>query len=267
MSALSESVRGSSSFSRDSEFFIDVKPLYLRAERTVFCVPRHYFQTSDVFDGMFTLPDVPNAPQEGSSEENPLFLESIKADELREFLRVLSSRRVLFSTSSAVSVPVPLPVIHPPTAVNDREADDDRRPLAVCRFATSTSTTIRSITPSWLPVLKLASLWQFTGLRQKALQYLKSESCMTRLEISRQYDVESWFLPALRDLVNRNQPLGADEIKRLGLEFAVKVVALREAARGDLKVPRQVVRLSFRLVGVSFRVVSVLLRGEWRLSA
>ena len=43
---------------------------------------------------MFTLPDVPDAPQEGSSEEHPLFLETIKADELREFLRVLSSRPV-----------------------------------------------------------------------------------------------------------------------------------------------------------------------------
>ena len=41
---------------------------------------------------MFTLPDVPNTPQEGSSEACPLFLESIKAHELKDFLRVLCSR-------------------------------------------------------------------------------------------------------------------------------------------------------------------------------
>ncbi|KAI1782171.1 hypothetical protein LXA43DRAFT_1149423, partial [Ganoderma leucocontextum] len=175
-------------------FFIDVKPLYLRAENTLFCIPRHYFQTSDVFEGLFTLPEVPNTPQEGSSEECPLFLESIKADELKEFLRVLCSRRV--------------------------------------EFATSNNPSIRSIAGSWLPVLKLASLWQFPGLREKALKYLKSEGCMTRLHVARQYGVEDWFLPALKDLIAREEPLTADEINQLGVDFAVKVIALREEARG-----------------------------------
>ncbi|KAM5533681.1 hypothetical protein V8D89_012648 [Ganoderma adspersum] len=195
MSATSESTEhpgdrgGSQAYSRDSEFFIDLKPLYLRAEKTLFCVPRHYFQTSDVFDGMFTLPGAPQTPQEGSSEEYPLFLESINAEELREFLRVLSSR-----------------------------------------FATSNNTTIRSITSSWLPVLKLASLWQFSSLREKALKYLKSADCMTRLHIARQYGVDDWFLPAVRDLISREEPLTGDEIGQLGLDFAAKVIALRDEA-------------------------------------
>ncbi|KAM5535775.1 hypothetical protein V8D89_010589 [Ganoderma adspersum] len=184
-----------SSYGRDSEFFTDVKALYLRAEKTLFCVPRHYFQASDVFDGMFALPAAPHTPREGSSEEYPLFLESIKADELREFLRVL--------------------------------------------FATRNNTTIRSITSSWLPVLKLASLWQFSSLREKALKYLKSADCMTRLHIARQYGVDDWFLPAVRDLISREEPLTGDEIGQLGLDFAAKVIALREEARGPLTASRQ----------------------------
>ncbi|PIL33342.1 hypothetical protein GSI_04793 [Ganoderma sinense ZZ0214-1] len=232
MSVPSESfghpVNGSSlSFSRDSEFFIDVKPLYLRAETTLFCVPRHYFQTSDVFDGMFTLPDVPNAPQEGASEENPLFLESIKADELREFLRVLSSTRAVLGNPQ-------------PDGGRTRTLTSGTRvrihACHYCRFATSTKTTIRSIrvTRSWLPVLKLASLWQFASLREKALKCLKSADCVTRLHIARQYGAGDWFLPAVRDLIVREEPLAGDEMGQLGLEFAAKVVALREEARGPL---------------------------------
>ncbi|PIL33313.1 hypothetical protein GSI_04764 [Ganoderma sinense ZZ0214-1] len=194
------------SYTRDSDFFIDVKPLYLRAENTLFCVPRHYFQSSDVFEGMFTLPDVPNAPQEGSSEACPLFLESIKADELKDFLRLLG--------------------------VANRNA------ASVCNWMPN----------SWPPVLKLASMWQFTGIREKALWYLKQSNCMTRLEVSRQHGIEDWFVPAMRDLIKRDNPLNVDEINKLGLDFAVKVIALREMARGDPRAPRQVPRFSSRFV-------------------
>ena len=39
---------------------------------------------------MFALSAAPHTPQESSSKEHPFTLESIKADELKEFLRVLS---------------------------------------------------------------------------------------------------------------------------------------------------------------------------------
>ena len=198
---------------------------YVQAEKTLFCVPRHYFQTSDVFDGMFTLPGVPGAPQEGSNEEHPLFLEGIKADELREFLRVLSSRQVNLQCRFQL---------------RETLTTASQSGCCVSRFATSNNTTIRRITASWLPILKLASLWQFSSLREKALKYLKSAGCMTRLHIARQYAVDDWFLPAVRDIIARDEPLTGDEIGRLGLDFAVKVIALREEARGPLTVPRQV---------------------------
>ncbi|TBU29231.1 hypothetical protein BD311DRAFT_756774 [Dichomitus squalens] len=180
------------SYTRDNDFFIDVKPLYLRAEGTLFCVPRHYFEKSEVWEGLFTLPATSDSPREGLSEDYPLFLESIKADDLREFLRVLSCRLL----------------------------------------AAGDGTSIRFIPTSWLPVLKLASLWDFPKLRALALKYLKSQDCMTRLRISRQYDVKEWFLPALKEVAVRTEPLTMDDVKELGLEFALKVMALREKARG-----------------------------------
>nr|VWP02667.1 Uncharacterized protein [Ganoderma boninense] len=179
------------SYTRDCDFFFKVKPLYLRAENTLFCVPRYYFQTSDVFDGMFTLTSIMNTPEEGSSDAHPLFLETIKAKELKDFLRVLCHR---FMTTDPEDASGP----HVPT--------------------------------SWVPVLKLASLWQITSLREKALQHLKSADCFLRLELLRQHYVKDWFLPELRDLIQRSQPLTVDEITRLGLDFAVKVIILREKA-------------------------------------
>ncbi|KAI1787727.1 hypothetical protein LXA43DRAFT_1028109 [Ganoderma leucocontextum] len=199
MSLPSESTQlpeGSQPYTRDSEFF-DLEPLYLRAESTIFCVPRHYFETSDVFVGMFTLPEVPNSPREGSSAECPLFLEGIKAGELKDFLRVLSFR---FAGTS----------------------DDSE-------------TTIKSLPTSWLSVLRLATLWLFPLLRERSLKFLMSEDCMTRLIISRQpeYGVKDWFLSALEDVIIRRNPLTADEINQLGLDLAVKVIAAREMARED----------------------------------
>ena len=116
------------------------------------------------------------------------------------------------------------------------------------RFAASDNTTIRSITDSWLPVLKLASLWQFPGLREKALKYLKHEDCMTRLHVARQFGVDDWFLPALKDVIARKEPLTVDEINQLGLDFAVKVIALREDIRGSPLIPRRVFNLIRRSV-------------------
>ncbi|PIL33318.1 hypothetical protein GSI_04769 [Ganoderma sinense ZZ0214-1] len=221
-------------YSRDCDFFFNLSPLYLRAENTLFCVPRHYFQISDVFDGMFALPGVPNTPQEGSTEACPLFLESIKADELKDFLRVLF---VTADPEDASSVP--------------------------------------QIPTSWVSVLKLASLWQFTSVRKKALEHLKSEDCLSRFEISRHYGVPDWFLPALKDLIYRSEPLTADEILRLtrlaGLGFAVKMLAFREKAlirryftprasglgtsrRVVVRLPPQNCRISDEEIGRAFEV-------------
>ena len=67
---------------------------------------------------------------------------------------------------------------------------------------------------------------------------------MTRLHVARQFGVDDWFLPALKDVIARHEPLTVDEINQLGLDFAVKVIALREDVRGSPLTPRQVVNLT-----------------------
>ena len=77
---------------------------------------------------------------------------------------------------------------------------------------------------------------------------MKHEDCMTRLRVARQYGVDDWFLPALKDVMARDEPLTVDEVNQLGLDFAVKGIALREAIRGPALIPRQVFNLTRRCV-------------------
>ena len=106
------------------------------------------------------------------------------------------------------------------------------------RFMMSNNATNGSNADSWLIVLKLASLWQFRGLREVALKHLKLEDCITRIQVAREYNVNEWFLPGMKDLVARRQPLTGDEINRLGVDFAAKVITLREELRDSGEVHR-----------------------------
>ena len=63
-------------------------------------------------------------------------------------------------------------------------------------------------------------------------QVPKSQVRMTRLIISRQYNVDEWFLPALKEVAVRAKPLTTGKVNELGLDFALQVMALREKVRG-----------------------------------
>ncbi|KAI0752082.1 hypothetical protein C8Q74DRAFT_353584 [Fomes fomentarius] len=186
-------------YKEDSEFG-DVHPFFIRAEDVIFCVPRHYFTSSEVFRGMFTVPPSPNGLVDGTSKERPLFLESISASDFRDFLRVLSFRMACMPQENLG--------FHKP---------------------------FRSLPSSWLAVLKLASMWEFTSVRRRALIYLHEEDAITRLVVARQYDMPEWLFPALKELASRATPLTVEELNSLGLDVAVKVIALREAVRGSPK--------------------------------
>ena len=54
---------------------------------------------------------------------------------------------------------------------------------------------------------------------------------MTRLIAARKFHLTEWLIPALQDVGLRIAPLTVEEIQELGLDFAVKVIALRERMR------------------------------------
>ncbi|KAI0724470.1 hypothetical protein C8T65DRAFT_734091 [Cerioporus squamosus] len=150
---------------------------------------------------MFSLPATPDGIQDGSSEERPLFLEGIRADDFRDLLRVLSLR-----------------IANLPASEN----------LHRC---------IRDRPTSWVAVLDLASRWEIPAVRSWALKNLKNEECLTRLMLASKYDIVEWRAPAMRDLVVRPHPLTSEEFHKLGVELALKVVALRERIRSSVRYP------------------------------
>ncbi|RPD63021.1 hypothetical protein L227DRAFT_651306 [Lentinus tigrinus ALCF2SS1-6] len=182
---------------RDSEFFKVEKPLFIQVENVLFCVPPHYFDSSDVFRSMFSLPSTPDdSPQDGTSE-CPLFLEGIQADHFRDLLRILS-----FS-------------------------------IATLSASENLHRHIRERPTSWVAVLDLATRWEMASVRSWALKCLKNEDCLTRLVLARKYDILEWRVPAIKELAVRASPLTPEEFHKLGVDLALRVVALRERVRSS----------------------------------
>ena len=64
-------------------------------------------------------------------------------------------------------------------------------------------------------------------------KYLKGEDCLARLLLARKYNIAEWRAPALKDLALRPDPRTPEEFKKLGVDLALRVVALRERARSS----------------------------------
>ena len=75
-------------------------------------------------------------------------------------------------------------------------------------------------------------MWQFQGIRAKAIKALGSQTLsmdlVDKIVIARKFSVSSWLVPSLQALVQREKPLDLSEGNRLGLEWALKVAEIRE---------------------------------------
>jgi hypothetical protein len=62
----------------------------MQVEGTLFKVPRQPFvRTSEVFHDMFALPIPEASSPEGSTDENPLFLEGVRKVDFHRLLKVI----------------------------------------------------------------------------------------------------------------------------------------------------------------------------------
>ncbi|KAF9228864.1 hypothetical protein BS17DRAFT_812789 [Gyrodon lividus] len=167
----------------------------------LFKVPRDPFETeSTVFRDMFLLPVGDLHEVEGLNDFDPIRLEGTKKDDFEQFMRVLLHR------------------------TNGRS---QKLPVDV---------------EQWTSVLKLSTLWEFHGLRQTAIDNLSGIPVppVEKIVLAYVYDVKSWLLPAMQELVRRPTPINMEEANRLGFETALKLASVREqlALRS---VPRELV--------------------------
>jgi hypothetical protein len=82
----------------------------------------------------------------------------------------------------------------------------------------------------WISILHLAQMWQMIPLREDAIVQLTTlvTDPAEKLLLSDKYDVPAWSIPALLDLVNRDDTITEDVLARIGALRTLKVVALRE---------------------------------------
>jgi hypothetical protein len=73
-------------------------------------------------------------------------------------------------------------------------------------------------------------MWQMIPLREDAIVQLTTlvTDPAEKLLLSDKYDVPAWSIPALLDLVNRDDTITEDVLARIGASRTLKVVALRE---------------------------------------
>ncbi|KAG8221241.1 hypothetical protein J3R82DRAFT_1403 [Butyriboletus roseoflavus] len=64
----------------------------------------------------------------------------------------------------------------------------------------------------WLPVVKLARMWEFDEVYKYAVKNMPyTQICKSPAEkvvIAFQYDIKPWLIPALDELAQREEPLG-----------------------------------------------------------
>ncbi|KAF9239116.1 hypothetical protein BU15DRAFT_47003, partial [Melanogaster broomeanus] len=160
-----------------------------QVEGCLFHVPRGPFETeSTVFRDMFLLP-VPDIHEvEGLNDARPIHLEGTRRYDFEQLMKVLFHR----------------------THGQSQELPGDIE--------------------QWTSVLKLSTLWDFTSPRQTAIDNLSKLPVppVDKFVLTKVYDVGSWLLPAMNELVRRPEPINMEEADRLGFETALKLASVRE---------------------------------------
>ncbi|KLO15124.1 hypothetical protein SCHPADRAFT_871616 [Schizopora paradoxa] len=81
----------------------------------------------------------------------------------------------------------------------------------------------------WAAVLRVADKYEFSDIRQMAIEKLLAiGSCLDRITIGRQFQVQSLLLSGYRDICNRSDFLSAEEIASLPATDVALIVSMRE---------------------------------------
>ncbi|KAF8716057.1 hypothetical protein AX14_012446 [Amanita brunnescens Koide BX004] len=143
---------------------------------------------------MFSLPVPEGTRADGSSDDTPLKLDGVVAI---DFIRLL---KYLFTT---------------------------KRSFDLHGYSLKTL-------DEWTSVFKLAGLWDMTDVKAEAIQRmtpLLEKTPGMQVKLSLEYGVEEWLVPGLNRLAQREEPLNRDDVELIGLDYALKVMALREDCR------------------------------------
>jgi len=85
--------------------------------------------------------------------------------------------------------------------------------------------------PEWTSVLKLATMWEFTEIRGLAIQKMSQLAIenFDKIIIAKDYHVTDWLIRGLNVLAQREEPMGAEDVRRLGWDYIFKLAEVRES--------------------------------------
>ena len=88
----------------------------------------------------------------------------------------------------------------------------------------------------WVSILKLSTMWEFTGSRQYAISQIPKLgiSPARQINLARDYHIQEWFLPGLIAYAQQQDAITADDVELLGWDFVLKLLQARERM-GDFK--------------------------------
>jgi len=79
-------------------------------------------------------------------------------------------------------------------------------------------------------------MWGFNSVYRFAINQMEPLLAQLRLEkvaLSQEYEVTEWLVPGLVELARRAEPVGAEDVRRLGLDTALKLAEVRESSMSN----------------------------------
>jgi hypothetical protein len=73
-------------------------------------------------------------------------------------------------------------------------------------------------------------MWNFARAQHDAIDALDGLVTQPerRIQLARDFDIPAWLAPALRELVMRTESMGTADVALLGIDWVLKIAALRE---------------------------------------
>ncbi|CAA7260395.1 unnamed protein product [Cyclocybe aegerita] len=166
-----------------------IQNVVILVEDVLFKVPKSYLVSeSTVFETMFSLPQNQDEMVEGETDHHPIKLEGVKHDDFKHLLRVICVRA--------------------------------HQPAPNLTYA------------QWLSVLELATKWEMARLRTLAITKLTLNLSILdahqQIILGRKYEHNPWLASGYTALMRRANPMGVEDVEKIGVADTLKISALRE---------------------------------------
>ncbi|KAF9255988.1 hypothetical protein L218DRAFT_911811 [Marasmius fiardii PR-910] len=94
----------------------------------------------------------------------------------------------------------------------------------------------------YIDLLSIASRYECTGARQKAIQGIESHCIdpIQKIILSEKYNVQHWLMPAYIELCKRDKSLNGNDARQIGIDKAMVIAEARENVRSCLESRRMI---------------------------